>query len=412
MISFIHTADTHLGVENYGKLDSKTGLHTRLLDFQKSFEQVIDFSIKKNVDFFLFCGDAYKTAYPTPTQQKLFLQPLMKLYNAKIPVVIVVGNHDHPLSFGKANSLDVFNSLPLDGFYVLSKPELLELKTKNGIVQIVGIPWPTRNNLITSTEHHLKDSKEITNHLSNAIGKIIQNFASKLDPKNPAILAGHLTVTNGIFSGSEKRAIFGNDPTFLPSQLAVKPFNYVALGHLHRYQNLNSKGDIPIVYSGSTEKIDFGERKEEKGFCFGKIDPSTNKCSYEFIKLKTRPMIQLEIELKSNKDQTKQILEKLANIDINEAILKIIYHIPEDKTDNVDLQEIQRACSKAMQLVSVIPIRKISTREKRICLKVDMNLETMLQKYLETKDDLKLDKEKIIKKAMELYNNLTTDENL
>lgn len=410
MISFIHTADTHFGVENYGKVDSKTGLHSRLLDFQKSFEQVINFSIEKNVDFFLFCGDAYKTAYPTPTQQKLFLQPLMKLYNANIPVVIVIGNHDHPLSFGKANSLDVFNSLPIDGFHVFSKPDNLELKTKNGTIQIVGIPWPTRNNLITSNEYKLKDSKEITKYLSNAVGKIIQDFADKLNPKIPAILAGHLTVSNGVFSGSEKCAIFGNDPIFLPSQLAIKPFNYVALGHLHRHQNLNPKGEIPIVYSGSTEKIDFGERKEDKGFCFGKIDKSTNKCSYEFIKLKTRPIIQLEIELKSDEDQTKQILKKLDNTDITDAILKIIYHIQEDKKDKIDLQEIQRYCTKAMQLVSVTPIRKILTREKRVSLKVDMKLETMLQKYLETKNDLNLDKEKIIEKAMELYNNLITQD--
>lgn len=405
MISFIHTADSHFGVENYGKLDSKTGLHTRLLDFQKSFSSIIDFAIEKDADFFLFCGDAYKTAYPTPTQQKLFLQPLMKLYNAKIPVVIIVGNHDHPLSFGKANSLDVFNTLPLDGFHVFSRPDILNLKTKNGIVQIVGIPWPTRNNLIAREQHKLKNSKEITDYLSTSIGKIIQSFADKLDPQIPAILAAHLTVSSGIFSGSEKCAVFGNDPIFLPSQLAIKPFNYVALGHLHRHQNLNSKSDIPIIYPGSTERIDFGERKEEKGFCFVKLQQK-NKTEFKFIKLKTRPMIQLEIKLESQKKQTEQILKKLDEIDITGAILKIIYHIPEDKTDKVDLHEIQRACSKTMQLVCITPVRKIITREKRANLKVDMSMKTMIEKYLETKTDIKLDKKKIIEKALELYNNL------
>ena len=405
MISFVHTADSHFGVENYGKLDGKTGLHTRLLDFQKSFNSVIDFAIEKDTDFFLFCGDAYKTAYPTPTQQKLFLQPLMKLYNAKIPVVIIVGNHDHPLSFGKVNSLDVFNTLPLDGFHVFSKPDILNLKTKNGIVQIVGIPWPTRNNLIASKKHHLKNAKEITDYLSSSIGKIIQTFSDKLDPKVPAVLAAHLTVSSGVFSGSEKCAVFGNDPIFLPSQLAIKPFNYVALGHLHRHQNLNKKSDIPIIYPGSTERIDFGERKEDKGFFFVKLNP-TNKTIFEFIKLKIRPMLQLEIQLEPKKNQTEQILAKLDEIDITGAILKIIYHIHEDKTDKVDLHEIQRACSKAIQLVCITPVRKIVTREKRASLKVDMSMRTMIEKYLETKTDIKPDKKKIIEKALELYNNL------
>ena len=132
MIKFIHTADIHFGMENYGRIDQLTGIHTRLLDFQKAFNFCIDHAIAHNVDFFLFSGDAYKTAHPSPTQQKLFFNCLMRLFQAKIPVVIIVGNHDNPLSFGKANSLDIFQDLPLDGFYVIAKPTILPLKTKSG----------------------------------------------------------------------------------------------------------------------------------------------------------------------------------------------------------------------------------------------------------------------------------------
>ena len=127
MITLYHTADIHFGVENYGKIDPKTGIHTRLLDFKQSFEECINKAVEKNIDLFLLCGDAYKTAYPTPTQQKLLIQLLLKLHVAKIPVAIVIGNHDHPLSFGKANALDVFDYLPLDGFYVFAKPKTLTI---------------------------------------------------------------------------------------------------------------------------------------------------------------------------------------------------------------------------------------------------------------------------------------------
>ena len=113
----------------------------------------------------------------------------------------------------------------------------------------------------------IKPAIEITEYIAKAVAAIITDCASKLDPQIPAVLAGHLTVASGIFSGSEKRAIYGNDPIFLPSQLAITPFDYVALGHLHRYQNLNPNGYPAIIYSGSIERIDFGERKEDKGFC-------------------------------------------------------------------------------------------------------------------------------------------------
>lgn len=405
MIKFFHTADIHLGVENYGKIDSKTGIHSRLLDFQRVLEQLVDKAIEEKIDFFLFCGDAYKTAFPTPTQQKFLMQAFFKLQSAGIPVISVVGNHDHPLSFGKINSLEVLEYLPLNDLYVFSKPEILKLETKNGPVQIVGIPWPTRNNIITDKQFHLKSSQEITEYLSQAVSQIIQNLAEKLDKNIPAILAAHLTVSTGIFSGSEKCAVFGSDPIFLPSQLALPCFDYVALGHLHRHQDLNKNGYPAVVYSGSIERIDFGERKEDKGFCSVVIDVKKNdkKCNFEFIKLNTRPMIQIEVVLKNDLDQTEQILDSIKKYDITDSILKIIYHVPNGKKDSVDLKEIQKACANAINLVSIIPVRKIIEREQRANLSIDMDIQTLLEKYLETKDFDQDHKKIIIKKAQELY---------
>ena len=405
MIKFFHVADIHLGVENYGKVDSKTGIHSRLLDFKSSLEQSVDAAIKEKIDFFLFCGDAYKTAFPTPTQQRILIHEFLRLQKADIPVISVVGNHDHPLSFGKSNSLDIFDYLPLKGLHVFSKPEILRIDTKNGPIQIVGIPWPTRNNIIADKKFHLKSSKEITEYLSQAVTEIINNLASQLDKNIPAILAAHLTVSTGIFSGSEKCAVFGNDPMFLPSQLALPVFDYVALGHLHRHQNLNKNSYPAVVYSGSIERIDFGERKEEKGFCFVYIDikKDKDKCSFDFIKLKTRPMIQIEVKLKTDKNQTEQILSAIEKHNIKDSILKIVYHVPDGKKDHVDLQEIQRACLPAINLVSIIPVRKNIIREQRASLNIDMNIQVLLEKFLETKDYSETQKKGIIEKAKDLY---------
>jgi len=412
MIKFIHTADLHFGMENYGKIDSTTGIHSRLIDFEKALNFCIDTALEKDVDFFLFCGDAYKTTNPTPTQQKLLLNCFLRLYKKNIPIVIIIGNHDNPVSFGKVNSLDVFEDLPLDGFHVVSKPKIVNLKTKSGTVQIAGIPWPSKNNITLSQKHILKSSKDVTDYICKTIGEIINSFAKKLDPKIPSILAGHLTVSTGIFSGSEKRAIYGNDPTFLPSQLAIPPFDYVALGHLHRYQNLNPQGYPAIIYPGSIERIDFGERKEDKGFCLVTLrqaqgkpisgqEKQTTKC--EFIKTPTRPFIQLDIKLKEDEDQTKQIVTALKKQNMDGAIVKIIYHVPESQKDTVNLQMIQQECVKAMHVVGIIPVLHAHTREKRSTLKVSMDFETLLGAYLDTKPEIKNKKKKIIEKALLLF---------
>ncbi|MBY0353985.1 exonuclease SbcCD subunit D [Candidatus Babeliales bacterium] len=411
MITLYHTADVHFGVENYGKIDAKTGIHTRLLDFKNALEECVNKAVEENIDLFLLCGDAYKTAYPTPTQQKLLCSLLLKLHTAKIPVAIIIGNHDHPLSFGKANALDIFDYLPLDNFYVFSKPESVTIKTKNGPVQVVGIPWPTRNTLVANSEHRFKNNAEIATCLSEKVGQIINSLAEQLDPTVPAILAGHLTVSSGIFSGSEKCAIFGTDPIFLPSQLAIPPFDYVALGHLHRHQNLNPKGFPPVVYSGSIERVDFGERKEDKGFCRVTIDKQTanqSSCNVDFIKVTTRPMIQVEVKLEAQGNQTEQILEQLNKKDLTDAIVKIVYHVPEESNDNVDVLALQRACSKAMYLVGIFPKHKIAAREHRAQLKVDMDLQTMLRSYFDEKKEMADKKELLIKKALELNETMQT----
>ncbi len=403
MIRFIHTADLHFGVENYGKIDPKTGIHTRLLDFENAFNHCIDTAIQENVDFFLFCGDAYKTAHPSPTQQKTLLCSFFKLYEAHIPVVIIVGNHDHPLSFGKAHALELFSTLPVNGFHVFHKPDKIILQTNNGPIQIIGIPWPTRNTLMLNNDG--QSSNEITKQISARVGKLIQSLTQELDQQIPAILAAHLTISTGTFSGSEKRAIYGSDPVFLPSQFALEPFDYVALGHLHRHQSLNTTSYPPIVYSGSVERIDFGERNEDKGFCLVSIEEK-GKTNYNFIKTPTRPFLQIDVQLNETENQTEQILRKIKEYNIENAVVKILYHIPSNKNDYVDIKSIQKACITAHYLVGIIPIKTIVSRERRSIVQTDMNLEQLLREYFKQKPEWKEKTGHLIDRVKKLMNEM------
>ncbi|MGD1997592.1 MAG: exonuclease SbcCD subunit D [Candidatus Dependentiae bacterium] len=403
-ITFFHTADIHFGVENYGRIDAATGIHTRLLDFEKALSTMIDAAIAQKVDLFVFAGDAYKTPYPTPTQQKLLLNQWFRLQEHNIPMVIVVGNHDHPLSFGRAHALDVFGNIRHDGFYVFGKPGVVTIKTKSGPVQVVGIPWPMRTNVMAKEAHQLKSAEDITGYLSERVGSLISQFAAELDPNLPSIFAGHLTVTTGVFSGSEKRAVFGTDPVFMPSQLAIPPFDYVALGHLHRYQNLNESGNCPVVYSGSPERVDFGERKEPKGYCTVTIeaDAGVKKTRHSFVELPVRPMHQIEVHLKPEVDFTEQLLAAIAQYQLEGAIIKIVYHLPKGKTDLVDLSAIQKACKPAHYVTGIVPVHQVQERTQRATLSTRMSTEQLVYKYLQTQDIDDTDRQRLLHKALTL----------
>src|SRR3990167_8832089 len=133
----LHFSDIHIGMENYAKLDPETGLSTRLLDFFETFDFIVDTAIKESVDAVVFAGDAYKTRDPNPTQQRGFGERVKKLAKNGIPVVLVVGNHDTPNAIGKANTLDIYSALEIDQVIVSHQPELLDIPTKSGNLQVI-----------------------------------------------------------------------------------------------------------------------------------------------------------------------------------------------------------------------------------------------------------------------------------
>jgi DNA repair protein SbcD/Mre11 len=251
-------------------------------------------------------------------------------------------------------------------------------------------------------EHTFLSGHDLTQAISETVSATIADFAHQLDPTIPALLAGHLTVSSGIFSGSEKRAIYGTDPLFLPSQLALDPFDYVALGHLHRYQQINPSEYPAIVYSGSIERIDFGEYKEEKGFCHVTI-PQKGHASHTFIPVPTRPFIQINVACGPQDNITTKILEQLAQHDLTNAIIKIIYHLPAHTSDKVDMVALQAACRGAHYIAGIIPIRSHHEPARRLAHgTTTLPFTELLTSYLTSKTQCSQRAQHLLKKTVHI----------
>ena len=380
----LHFSDIHIGMENYARLDPETGLSTRLLDFFQTFDFIVDTAIKEDVDAVLFAGDAYKTRDPNPTQQRGFGERIAKIAK-KIPVVLVVGNHDTPNAEGKANTLDIYSALEIENVWVSRKPELLKLSTKSGELQIITLPWLHKNDYKT-------------------IGDKLKSLYDKIENNSPAIFLSHAEV-EGASYGSEKGLAIANDVTIPLPLIQDKRLSYVALGHIHKHQVL---GKNPlIVYSGSPQRIDFGEEKEEKGICLVEI-PKQGQTSFNFIPTNARKFLTITVDLKGNDtNPTQTILDEINNNNIADKIVRLVINIPKEVIAEIQMDKIKKALSSANFIAGIS--RNVEKIE-RIKFDGDKSVETLtpieaLKKYFEFKKYTPQKQKELEKAAVQILEN-------
>ena len=386
-MKLLHIADIHLGMENYGRIDPSTGLHTRLKDFIKCFSYAINIALEEKVDLVIFTGDAYKNSNPNPTHQREFARQIYRLSEAKIPVIMINGNHDNPVSFGRATSLDIFDILNISGVRVVTEPEMLNIETKAGQVQVFGLPWPTRNLFLSKEEYKDFTDEEITKEIQKRASEKIREFARMVKPGTPAIFAAHLAAAEATYSGSERSAIIGRDPVFRTQVLAQREFNYVALGHIHKFQDLNLNHHPPVVYPGSIERINFGEEKEDKGVCL--VNIKEGKTSYEFIPLPARKFITIDVIISQEQDPTNTLVGEIEKVDLSEAVVRVFYTLPAEREDLLDFKRISFALEKAFLVTVIARKSKPLERRKRVEeMTENLGMLEAMDKYIQNNSDL------------------------
>ncbi len=385
----IHFADLHLGVESYGRNDPATGVSSRLNDFLTALDRLVDYAVEEQVDLVLFCGDAYKSREPSQTQQRELAKRVSRLSAAGIPLFLLVGNHDLPNAAGRATSTEIFETLAIDNVHVAGRPDVHRISTRNGDLQIVSLPWLRRSSLLTRDDTRELDIEQITQRLEGILTGIINDGVTRLDPAVPAILAAHVWVANAV-PGSEKSMTLGQEHTLLLSNVTSPAFDYVALGHIHKRQVLAK--DPPVVYSGSLERLDFGEEADDKGFYVVDIEPSTNggrrKVSYEFHRLEGRRFLSVKLDLEAaDSNPTDKVLAAIAEQGgaVTDAIVRLQLGLPSEIEALLNDAEVRDALKTAHHFT----IAKDIQRETRLRLEgwtaEEITPVEALKVYLETK---------------------------
>jgi len=389
MMKILHFADLHLGVESYGRLDPTTGLSSRLLDFLKALDQVVDYALENRVDLVLFCGDAYKSREPTQTQQREFAKRISRLSTSGIPIFLLIGNHDLPNAIGRATSTEIFDTLVVKNVYVSNRPQIYRILTNSGTVQIVSLPWLRRSALLTKEETKNLAFDQINQRLQQALTNVIAAKAQELDRELPAILAAHVWVS-GAQVGSERSMTIGQEHALLLSNVAHPAFDYIALGHIHKHQVLSH--NPPVVYPGSLERLDFSEEEDDKGFYLVEIksDRETGKrlVSFDFHQVTGRRFLTININIEPrDAEPTSTALRAIAEQEdkVKDAIVRLSISLPAEIEGQLRDNDIRNAVKEAHYFTIAKEIR----RETRLRLgqwtAEEITPPDALKAYLESK---------------------------
>lgn len=351
-IRFLHFADVHFGVENYGRFDPETGLNSRLVDFREALKKGIEIALASDIEIAIFAGDAYKTRDPNQTHQREFAACVSMLTSRGIPVVMLAGNHDIPNTKGRANSIEIFGALAGNLVHVMDTPEVGTFTTAKGnTLQVAGMPYLIKSLILSREEYKDKGVQETTELVVQRYTAGIDMLARKCDPELPTVLMGHFSVTYARLSANQV-GYLTNEPEVPLSTLTQRPFDYVALGHIHRFQDLNKGQQPPVVYSGSIERIDFGEKNEEKGLCI--VDLVRGDTTVKHVTVPTRPFVEIEVDVTdAGEAPTEKLLEAIGKQSIKDAVVKVSYRIKSEQLAYLRDVDVRGALNSAFMIVAL-----------------------------------------------------------
>ncbi|MDP1545131.1 MAG: exonuclease SbcCD subunit D [Anaerolineales bacterium] len=348
-MKLLHFADAHIDMANYGRHDPVSGLPLRVLDFLKSLDTIVDTAIARKVDMVIFAGDAYKDRSPAPTFQREWGRRIMRLAEAHIPTLLLVGNHDISPAVGRAHALQEFKTLQVPFVKALDAPTLLKPEDLWGLpLQVIAMPWIARSGLMAATGE--TNSSEAFSRIEENMGQLIEGWIEDCDPSLPIILTAHASIEGAKFGG-ERLVMLGNDLVLTGSLVKNPKLSYVAMGHIHKPQDVNEGHQPPVVYPGSIERVDFGEAKEDRFFVIADVEKGRDT-KVEWHQLTAvRKFIDRRTVLRSSEEATKSLIEALPSPqEMSDAIVRLVVEYPREWDSLIDESALRKYAEGTFEL--------------------------------------------------------------
>jgi DNA repair protein SbcD/Mre11 len=349
MIKLLHFADAHIDMANFGRHDPQSGLPMRVMDFLKSLDEIVQTAIEEKVDLVIFAGDTYKDRSPAPTFQREWGKRIMQLSRAGIPTLLLTGNHDISPATGRAHAIQEFDTLEVPHVRVMHQPQFLSPADLEGLpVQVLALPWVSRSGMMASLELGGAEPNQIYETLSARLTELVNNWLDEADPQLPIILTAHASVEGAMY-GAERMVMLGNDLVLPPALVKDQRFDYVALGHIHKPQDLNEGAHPPVIYPGSIERVDFGEADDRKYFILAEVAKGQTKVTWRELK-NIRPFVDIHVRLESDVNINRTLQSAIPpQEELADAIVRMTIHYHRDWEPLIDETSLRTLTAPAFE---------------------------------------------------------------
>lgn len=289
-----HISDPHIGVARHGHRNPETGENTADESVLRCFEAAIRAGQEQGVAAQLISGDIWDRGTPTPEMIARVIEPLRESIHNGIKVIAEDGNHGrHGVRPGHRGPADLLRAI---GVTVYNEIGLHTVETNAGPLHVLGVPWPQRAVLAHEAGVDDVDPAQLDDILADYITERIEDVldAANLNPSENLVVSSHITINESTLTrGSE--TVVNPKGVFEEIQLPVEALtsigaNYVALGHLHQYQDVGPMAS----YSGSLDRLTFGEAEDPKGTLL--VGLTDGEPTRQFIETPARRLLNLHLD--------------------------------------------------------------------------------------------------------------------
>ncbi|WP_018352935.1 exonuclease SbcCD subunit D [Longispora albida] len=299
-MKILHTSDWHVGKVLKG--NPRAEEHIRVL------KELVDLADAERPDLVIVAGDLYDTAAPSAESQRIVIRTLSALRRRAGAVVAIAGNHDNGAELEALRGWATAAGIDIRG--AVSRDLVVTGITEGGEPwRCLALPWLSQRFAVRATEMFDLTSAEADQLYADHVGRLITELTKDQTADSVNLITAHLTVVGGRLGGGEREA-HTIAQYAVPTTLFPASTHYVALGHLHRRQEV--PGPSKVHYSGSPLAIDFGEADNTPGAVIVEVTPDTPA------RVRAVPMTQAR-ELRT----VRGTLEQLRELDTADAWVRV-----------------------------------------------------------------------------------------